>query len=520
MKNVSGQRFLSLWLRRLKTDRIARRDKTDQKTGPLTVAGASGNALCLTGINDAAARLGLVVGMPLADARAMFPTLTVAQDDERADASLLDSIADWCLRYTPLVGLTPPDGLMLDVTGCTHLLGGEENLRRDLLQRLQAQGFHARAAIADTVGAGFCLARHGKTVIAPPGGTCEALCDMPLAGLRLDAETVEGLKQSGFRHIGALYPLPRAPLAARFGAGLWLQLDRALGLQGEAISPRRSLPSFSVERAFAEPLVRMDDVLAIAEELAARLTLLLAERGQGARGLELLLFRLDGKLQRLTAGTSRPLRDAAFIRRLFADRLTVCEDEYDPGFGYDLVRLVASETEKLDARQQGLAGENETEALARLTDRLMARLGETQVLRLVPQDTHIPEAASLALPAKTARERVSAPLPPQDTLLAARPLRLFARPQPLDQTPMATAPDGVPLRFRWRRILHEVIASEGPERIAMEWWQGAPSAEMGRQSLTRDYFRVACKDGSRFWLYREGLYHQTEPRWFVHGLFA
>jgi protein ImuB len=511
MKDVSGQRFLSLWLRRLKTDRIARRDKRT----PLVVAGANGNALCLTAINDAAARLGLNMGMPLADARAMFPTLTVAQDDACADAALLDSIADWCLRYTPLVGLAPPDGLTLDITGCAHLFGGEENLRRDLLQRLQTQGFHARAAIADTVGAAFCLARHGKTVMVPPGGAREALREMPLAGLRLDPESVDGLKQSGLRHIGALYVLPRAPLTARFGAGLWLQLDRALGLQGEAITPRRSAPSFSVERAFAEPLMRMDDVLSIAEELAARLTLLLAERGQGARGLELLLFRLDGKLQRLTAGTSRPLRDAAFIRRLFADRLTACEDEYDPGFGYDLVRLVAGETEKLDAVQQGLAGESQTEALARLIDRLLARLGETQVLRLVPQDTHIPEAASVALPARRTRESVSAPLPAQDTLLAARPLRLFARPQPLDQTPMATAPDGVPLRFRWRRLLHEVIASEGPERIAMEWWRDTKG-----QALTRDYFRVACKDGSRLWLYREGLYHETAPRWFVHGLFA
>jgi protein ImuB len=145
----------------------------------------------------------------------------------------------------------------------------------------------------------------------------------------------------------------------------------------------------------------------------------------------------------------------------------------------------------------------------------MARLGETQVLRLVPQDTHIPEAASVALPARTRRESVCPPLSCQDTLLAARPLRLFARPQPLDQTPMATAPDGVPLRFRWRRLLHEVIASEGPERIAMEWWRDTRG-----QALTRDYFRVACKDGSRLWLYREGLYHETEPRWFVHGLFA
>jgi protein ImuB len=513
MKDFSGQRFLSLWLRRFKTDRIARHDN-EKTMAPLVVAGAAGNALCLTGINDAAARLGLSVGMPLADARAMFPGLRVAPDEPEEDARLLQALADWCLRYTPLVGLAPPDGLVLDITGCAHLFGGEETLRRGLSQKLQDLGFHARAAIADTVGAAHALARHGRLAVAPPAGQRDALRELPLAGLRLDAEIVAGLKQSGLTQIGALYPLPRAPLAARFGMTLWLQLDRALGLQGEAISPRQPAPAFSVERAFAEPLVRMEDVLAVAEELAARLTLLLGERGQGARGLELMLFRLDGQVQRLTAGTSRPLRDAAFIRRLFADRLTVCEDEYDPGFGYDLVRLVARETEKLDARQQGLSGAEESEALARLTDRLMARLGEAQVLRLVEQDTHIPEAACVALPARAARETVLPPPPVQDTLLAARPLRLFARPQIVDA--MAEVPDGPPIRFRWRRVLHEVTQSEGPERIAMEWWRD----DKGR-SLTRDYFRIASKQGGRFWLYREGLYSEAaSPRWFLHGLFA
>jgi protein ImuB len=479
------------------------------------VAGAVGNALFLTGLNDAAARLGLVPGMPLADARAMFPALAVEAEDAKADAALLEALAGWCLRYTPLTGLAPPDGLVLDVSGCAHLFGGEENLRRDLLQRLQGQGFAARAAIADTVGAAHALARHGRIAIVPPGGTREALRDLPLTGLRLDMEIVLGLKQSGLLQIGALYGLPRAPLAARFGAALWLQFDRALGDQGEAIRPRQPAPPFSVERAFAEPLVRMDDVLCVAEELAARLVLLLAQRGMGVRGLELLLFRLDGKLQRLTAGTSRPLRDAAFIRRLFADRLTVCEDEYDPGFGYDLVRLGAFETEKLDAVQDGLEARDGGEAVARLTDRLTARLGETQVLRLLAQDTHIPEAAMVALPARSAQEMPPAmSQPPQDTLLAPRPLRLFERPQPIDA--MAEVPDGPPLRFRWRRMLHEVTQSEGPERIAMEWWRDGNG-----RAMTRDYFRVASKEGGRFWLYREGLYHEVaQPRWFLHGLFA
>jgi protein ImuB len=94
-----------------------------------------------------------------------------------------------------------------------------------------------------------------------------------------------------------------------------------------------------------------------------------------------------------------------------------------------------------------------------------------------------------------------------------RPLRLFERPEPIET--LAEVPDGPPLRFRWRRVLHEVAAIEGPERIAAPWWRrpGAP---------TRDYFRAEDALGRRFWLYREDLYGRetTQAKWFVHGVFG
>ena len=94
-----------------------------------------------------------------------------------------------------------------------------------------------------------------------------------------------------------------------------------------------------------------------------------------------------------------------------------------------------------------------------------------------------------------------------------RPLQLFEPPQPIET--LAEVPDGPPLRFRWRRVLHEVAHAEGPERIAAEWWR-RPEAR------TRDYYRVEDADGRRFWLFRAGLYgaRPTRPRWFLHGLFA
>jgi hypothetical protein len=103
----------------------------------------------------------------------------------------------------------------------------------------------------------------------------------------------------------------------------------------------------------------------------------------------------------------------------------------------------------------------------------------------------------------------------QDSLAPSRPVRLFARPEPVEA--VAEVPDGPPARFRWRRVLHEVVIAEGPERIAMEWWRD----ETG-QALTRDYFRLECRDGLRAWLYREGLFGRetAQPRWYLHGLFG
>src|SRR6185312_8772313 len=116
----------------------------------------------IAALTDGAARLGLKTGMALADARAMYPGLPVVETDPEADRRLLEGIADWCDRYTPLVGLDAPDGLLLDVTGCAHLFGGEVELARDLLRRLARQGFRARVAVADTAGCAWGIARYGR----------------------------------------------------------------------------------------------------------------------------------------------------------------------------------------------------------------------------------------------------------------------------------------------------------------------------------------------------------------------
>jgi len=522
MSEVSRQRILCLWLRHLPADRIARvaqrqdsapcRDKAAGVTGPLVIAGPVKNALRLMAINDEAAALGLREGMALADARAMYPSLNVAQAAPEKDAALLKALGEWCARYTPLAGLSPPDSLFLDITGCAHLHGGELPLLKDALARLKGFGFRVRGAVADSAGCAWAQAHFGKQGVVPSGSARESLMALPLSALRIDAETVAGLSQSGFARIADIAHRPRAPLAARFGSVLLHRLDQAFGRIEESITPLLPQTAFSIERTFAEPIVREEDVLTVLAHLAERLSLLLEKKGQGARGLEARLFRVDGECARIELATSRPLRDARLVRRLFADRIASLSEEHDAGFGYDLIRLSATRHEAMNPWQESLEADTARET-AHLIDRAAARLGADRVMRIVEQNTHIPEAASVMLPVNAARGVVVPEAQRQDTLAMERPLRLFARAQPIDV--VAEVPDGPPARFRWRRMLHDVARSEGPERIAMDWW-----AHDG--ALTRDYFRVEDKTGARFWLYREGLFErETEgPRWFLHGVFA
>ncbi len=526
------------------------------------------SALRLVALDENAERLGLTRGMALADARAMIPALGVADDDPAADEALLAAIADWAERYTPLVSIQearrtagptgsatrerggpqvrqgPGEGaagaqedvLYLDITGCAHLFGGESELVADCVARLERQGFHARAAIADTPGAASALARFGADSISvvPPGGTAAGLKPLPLAALRLAPETAAALDRLGLKRIGQIVGAPRAPLAARFGRALTRRLDQALGSDEEAISPRRPAPVLIAERRFAEPIGLEEDVATALDSLAATLCQTMEARGLGARRLELALFRVDGVVSRIVVGTGRPLRDAGRMRALFKEKFAGLGDAFDAGYGFDMVRLAATEAAPLSATQIDLDGSGDAGGdLDGLIDRIGARLGSRAVGRLAPRDSHIPERAesfdsdnpspegargeerALAsdrdtIKGGTARRAVDGERVDDDTII--RPLRLFARPEPVEA--IAEVPDGPPARFRWRRTLYRVARAEGPERIAAEWWRD--------DDLTRDYFRVEDLTGHRFWLFREGLYGRetTAPRWYLHGVFA
>ena len=478
------------------------------------IAGRVGNALYVQALNLSAQRQGLFRGQPLANARAMVERLTILPADDKADAGLLDGIADWCDRFTPLVTVDAPDGLLLDITGVAHLFGGEARMLELVRAMIREQGFSVQGAIAGPSLAARALARFAPGQIAAPGMEAEATAPLPIAALDCGEEKLRALKRAGLKSVGDVAKRGRAELASRLGADFVTRLEILLGAEEKPLAPRRPLPDLRSEMRFAEPVITKEVIGNSLHTLAASLGEILKREGQGLRLLEAVFFRADGQLTRIAVRTGAPLSDADVMMRLLNQKLDTLADPLDPGFGFDLILLEALLWEESESRDSSLdADENANGQVNFLLDRLSARFGEQRVQRFVAQDTHIPEAESVAVPAQERDFAQAWTAKRQDNDPPFRPLRLLERPEEIS-VPVSDVPEGAPRRFRWRRAEFDVARAEGPERIGMEWWR--------RPGLTRDYFRVETRDGQRFWLYRDGLFRQTGlmPRWYLQGIFA
>lgn len=463
---------------------------------------------------------GIAPGQGVADAQALLPDLLVLQADPAGDLAALHRLAEWATRFSPLVAPDPHDGLMLDITGCAHLWGGEEKLLADVLRRLNSHGFDVAGAIAGTIGAAWAASRFSQSrtgTIIPTGAVSGALAALPVQALRIDAATADGLLRLGLRKIGDLYPMKRAGLAQRFGTKLITRLDQALGCAAETLSPLLPPPDHRVSLGFGEPISAPESIRRVSEILVERLARELAEHQRGARALKLSAYRLDGVVSGVAIGTARASAEPRHLFHLIAEKL----ERIDPGPGIEFMSLAAEHTEIVTALQSGMIDMDEAAIsaadLAPLMDRLANRLGAERLARAVPVESHVPERA-VKLVAPLADLKESGQKKVQWPKLPPRPTRLLPNPEPIEV--MAPVPDDPPITFRWRRMMHRVTWAEGPERVAPEWWRPA-SADANESLETRDYYRVQDESGGRYWLYRAGLYQTGKPpRWFLHGVFA
>jgi len=561
---------LSIWLPNLAVERWAIwNDCAPDSPVVLTVEGTHGPVI--HAVTRAAAERGARAGARLTDARALEPALIAVAADPEGDSALVQRLARWAGRWSPLVEVDG-DGLRLDVSGVAHLFGGEEALVRDVQRRFAALGLTARVAIASTAAAAWALARFSPSPLAGEGDSakqsgvrgCAASrpsrtpspCPLPtgerelaatlaplhVSALRLDADTVRTLERLGLKTIGALLGVPRVALARRFrGAEDVVDaLDRLIGRKAE---PLTAAPAEAPPRSLVrleEPATHPEAAAQALERLIPKLVRQLQERHLGARRLSLTGYRVDGSTAVASVATTIASREPKHLARLLADKAAAL----DPEFGFDAFALTADWSEELGAAQESLVEEpSGTRELARLVDRLTVKLGARRVRRPQAVESYLPECASgwvgavASSPSQMGRGTIPrrgngggvesaganhpstmlrmVPLPTASPQGGTRPQRLLDRPEAIDV--IYATPEGMPRRFVWRRGVHDIARAQGPERIAPEWWR-QPST-----SRLRDYYRVEDAEGRRYWIYREGVVGDGRggaPNWFIHGLFG
>ena len=536
----------------------------------LTIEGTHGPLI--QAVTDAAAARGAWVGARLTDARAIDPALIAIPADVDGDQALLRRLARWSGRWSPLVEVDGGDALRLDISGVAHLFGGEAGLIADVRARFAAMGLTVRTAIAPTANAAWALshfgwhppnvtpAKAGVPLICSRGDAetqrgrdqnerlrasaparetrqqrdsrfrgnddlAALLAPLPVAALRLSPQATRTLERLGLKTIETLSGIERRSLARRFrdADNPVDALDRMLGRKPEPLTatPSEAPPRTVLRLAepVADPAILRNALARLADPLVRELT----QRRLGARRIAFHAFRVDGEIGEVEAETALATRDPAHIVRLLGDRL----ERLDPGFGFDAFALVALWCEPLGSEQDALLGERPSELeLARLGDRLVARLGAQRVRRPTARESHLPERASgwgsALLPSRpaggaveSAKNRPSPQPPPASGRGSVRPPRLLDRAEAI--AVVYATPEGVPRRFVWRRAVHDIARVEGPERIAPEWWRQPSNARL------RDYYRVEDAEGRRYWIYREGVIGDGRggaPNWYLHGLFG
>jgi protein ImuB len=497
------QRFVSIWFRQLPTDWYSLR-QPQLKSLPLILRTKDHGRMIVSAVNSVAEQKGIVKGMTVADARAFVHNLEVLDDKPELPAKLLQRLAEWCIRFTPVVAIDLPDGLIMDVTGCAHLWGGETQYLKHIIDRLSARGYDINGAMADTIGVAWGVARFSRRrlAIVDTINHLDALMDLPPEALRLEPENIDRLHKLGLHKIRQFIRMPRTALRRRFGHSFLLQLDKATGREKEFIEAVIPPEPYQERVPCLEPIVTLPGIEIALQQLLEALCLRLQQEQKGLRVAVLKGYRIDGKVEAVHIATNRPSHHVQHLFKLFQLKLSSVE----PALGIELFVLDAMKVEDHLSQQEKMwedSGGLDDERLSELIDRIASKVGINQVNRFLPEEHYWPERSFKS--ASSLTEEGTTQWPGNKR----RPIHLLSVPQRIEVS--APIPDYPPMLFRYKDEVHNIVEADGPERIEQEWW-----LEEGEH---RDYYCVEDEQGHRYWLFRLGHYHDKIYQWFIHGFF-
>jgi protein ImuB len=499
------KRFICLWFRHLITDWLTLR-QPDLKDVPFVLVGPERNRVVIRAANALAEAQGIYTGMAAADAKAIVANLKVLDDIPGQPPKLLKALGEWCIRYTPIIAVDLPDGLILDITGCAHLWGGERPCLKEIVTRLRSKGYNVRGAMADTVGTAWAVAHFGKIkAIIAPGEQADALMPLPPAALRLDPIILDRLHKLGFYTISKFIGLGRTAMRRRFGDGFLLRLNQALGTEDEPLQLLQPIEAYSERLPCLEPINTSVGIEIAIKTLLENLCRRLAGEGKGIRTAILKCYRIDGQMVTASIGTNNATHNINHLFKLFELKIATIE----PALGIELFTLESPKAEDVEPEQEILwvpedCGLTDSR-LAELLDRLTNKIGANAIHRYLPQEHYWPE--------RSIKPTISLKEKPTTTWRTDRPRPSILLPRPERIDVIALMPDNPPKMFIYKGERHVIKKADDAERIEREWWL--------EQGPHRDYYMVEDEKGSRYWLFRSGHYSDdNKPQWYIHGFFA
>lgn len=441
--------------------------------------------------------------MPLAEARTILgePFDAVEHDVER-DIERLRELAVTCRQFSPVCGIDDndsPDSLLLDISGCGHLFGGDQGLGEEAIRVLASLGYRVQVGIAATVGVAWAAARAARenVCVISADGQRQWFDRCPVGALRIENKTADGLSEFDLRTVGQVRNLPREQLPSRFGETLLRRLDQADGKLPEPIVPVLPVETPRVLWQSEYPLRRPDLLDIVVERLAGQL----AGHLPDGVGITKLVVTIQAGQQAVSIDVAfaRPTCDSKRLIELISLRM---ERLVVPS-GIDRVRMEAKQLDIITRRQTNLFGDpldgEGNREFSDLIEQLSCRLGEDRVCyaRLTPDP--LPERSVEWTPAVAGDSKADSATPP----LMSRPMVLLPQPTPVRLWVF----DHKPTRVEYQGQLRDVAHVWGPERIESGWWRD--------DYQQRDYYRVELTSGECLWLF----WTADSGNWFLHGVF-
>ena len=534
---------------------------------PAALVADEKSALRVQCATPVALRAGVQRGMTAAEARAVLPALQVETLDAPAEQDDLQDLATQLLRVSPNVATLPPDGLVAEISRVTGVpgpdglprAGAERALAERVRLRLGQLGHAASVVIADDPATAWACAAWGRrSRVVPRGGGADALAHLPLASLDLPERELSLLTGLGLHTVGDFAALPPASVVGRLGPVAVAAHALARG-QGPrpTIATWQDDESLALTQPLLDPVTQLDALIFILNALLRDAAARLAAAGQAAVRLVLRLGldpqddgldddvrggparRAPGGVQEISLRLGSPTRDPRHMLQLLRARL----DTLKLAGPVCAVTLELPEPTPFDGRQRDMLDrQRAAEALDEVVARLQDELGADAVVVPQPTARHRPEAAWQPAPFTPGRSALlpalrgpvpcladrlgqrrpdgsdpvrawegfpALPPPLRPTLLQQPPVTVDLRTVDLRSGPASPGPASPGLGSRPRQ-LHadgrwvDLVALDGPEQLAGEWWQGG---------FLREYWRATLADGRQAWLYQE------DEQWALHGWF-